>query len=160
MDADFVMIKYNHPNIGEHKVVGASTGKNYGYRKGGDQFLVHMNDINLQPHLFVRIQVENPTPAVQAPPPAIQEVSPLPGDLSTMFGGELANLTKMPEATPVPPMPTFQPADLEAPVALTEALEGEKAVALSNEAEHTETPPKSKPRARRKSPSKPKPPVE
>lgn len=63
-DSDLVMCKYTHSNIGEHRVFGAAmiNGRqmDYGYRKGGDQFLVHKHDIALAPHLFQPVIVETP----------------------------------------------------------------------------------------------------
>lgn len=51
-DESFVMVTYKHPNRGQHPVTGAITKTRYGYRAGGDQFLVHRDDIAAQPHLF------------------------------------------------------------------------------------------------------------
>ena len=52
-DENFKECLYSHPNRGDHPVVGGSTGIAYGYRSGGDVFLVHINDIAASPHLFV-----------------------------------------------------------------------------------------------------------
>jgi hypothetical protein len=67
-------VLYNHPNTGDHSVVGPATGINYGYRCGGDKFLVHKEDINLMPQLFMPVggsigSVQAPRPQVIAPPP-------------------------------------------------------------------------------------------
>ena len=51
-DEKFVLVKYLHPNRGNHHVIGSSTKTKYGYRAGGNVFLVHIDDINAQPHLF------------------------------------------------------------------------------------------------------------
>lgn len=71
-DANFVLARYLHPNIGEHTVVGTATGTKYGFRGGGDIFLVHREDVAAQPHLFAPVE-QKPTPvpvaARQAPPP-------------------------------------------------------------------------------------------
>lgn len=59
-DNNYVMIIYKHPNKGEHPVIGPATGTNYGYRAGGDQFLVRREDTERMPDLFVEIgNVEN-----------------------------------------------------------------------------------------------------
>jgi glycosyltransferase involved in cell wall biosynthesis len=52
-DNDYVMCIYNSANRGEHHVVGPSTGISYGYRAGGEKFLVHVNDNILMPMLFI-----------------------------------------------------------------------------------------------------------
>ena len=55
-DEDFVMAKYLSPNKGQHPVTGGVTKRKYGYRAGGDEFLVEKDDINGQPHLFQAIE--------------------------------------------------------------------------------------------------------
>jgi hypothetical protein len=52
-DSEYVMCIYNSANRGEHHVVGPSTGISYGYRAGGEKFLVHTNDNILMPMLFI-----------------------------------------------------------------------------------------------------------
>jgi len=54
-DEDFVKCQYASRNTGQHKVVGAVTGTQYGYRAGGDVFLVHQRDIAVQKELFIPI---------------------------------------------------------------------------------------------------------
>lgn len=51
-DSDYTKCKYMSRNMGQHKVIGASTRTVYGYRAGGDVFLVHKADIALQQDLF------------------------------------------------------------------------------------------------------------
>jgi glycosyltransferase involved in cell wall biosynthesis len=68
-DGDYVLSKYIHPNRGVHGVTGASTRTDYGYRAGGDVFLVHKNDIASQPHLFVPMEALVPPAAAPPPPP-------------------------------------------------------------------------------------------
>ena len=88
-DQDLIMVEYNHPNIGQHPVVGPSTKIKYGYRAGGDRFLVHKDDINSNPHTFkpvrqesggVVVEKEKPSPPPPPPPqpPAIAEQPELP----------------------------------------------------------------------------------
>lgn len=74
-DEAFVKVRYTHPNIGDHRVVGASTRIDYGYRSGGDIFLVHKDDIKLAPHLFLPIEVE---PGKVEPPKAEPVITPEP----------------------------------------------------------------------------------
>lgn len=71
-DSDMVMIVYTHPNRGRHRVIGTATRTDYGYRKGGEQFLVKQLDVRTQPHLFRPIeQIRNAAPTgVGTPPPA------------------------------------------------------------------------------------------
>jgi len=52
-DNEYLMIVYNHPNKGTHRVIGPASGKDYGYRAGGEKFLVHFTDVRLMPNLFV-----------------------------------------------------------------------------------------------------------
>lgn len=76
-DNDFVLIYYNHPNKGQHKVVGYVTRTNYGYRAGGDKFYVNRKDIAAQPNLFQFIEqtVNIPVEVKPVPPPeAVKEV--------------------------------------------------------------------------------------
>jgi GT2 family glycosyltransferase len=65
-DEDYVMVKYLHPNRGNHHVIGAETKTKYGYRSGGSQFLVNMKDIKAQPHLFEIIGSEAKVPEPEA----------------------------------------------------------------------------------------------
>lgn len=58
-DSDFVLAVYTHPNTGQHQVVGGATGTRYGYRSGGERFLVHVSDLAVQPNLFQRISPDN-----------------------------------------------------------------------------------------------------
>lgn len=71
-DTDMIMCEYMHSNRGQHRVVGNGGGQrtDYGYRKGGDRFLVHRKDIAAQPHLFRPIKVE---PRAVAAAPARQQ---------------------------------------------------------------------------------------
>ena len=68
-DNNFVMCVYTHPNMGEHNVFGATTRINYGYRSGGDTFLVHVSDIASAPHLFkpIKGEVAEPEPIKPVP---------------------------------------------------------------------------------------------
>lgn len=70
-DTDFLMAKYIHPNTGQHIVIGSMTHYKYGFRGGGEIFLVHRSDVDAQPHLFAVIEA-HPMPvlptAVLAPP--------------------------------------------------------------------------------------------
>jgi glycosyltransferase involved in cell wall biosynthesis len=71
-DAEYVLAKYIHPNIGQHPVIGAETHIRYGFRGGGEIFLVHKKDLTAQPHLFSVIDTA-PTPIEPSPvlaPPA------------------------------------------------------------------------------------------
>lgn len=81
-DDDFVLVKYLSPNRGNHPVVGHVTQQPYGYRKGGDQFLVHKTDVWLggDPNLQ-RIGPFEPIPreikvAVQTPAQKKKGVAP------------------------------------------------------------------------------------
>jgi glycosyltransferase involved in cell wall biosynthesis len=51
-DENIVVVRYKHPNTGQHPVVGAATKTFYGYRGGGEQFLVDRRDAEAQPQYF------------------------------------------------------------------------------------------------------------
>jgi hypothetical protein len=82
-DAEYVLAKYIHPNIGQHPVIGVETKIRYGFRGGGEIFLVHKKDLTAQPHLFSVIDTA-PTPIEPTP----VEVPPAP--------------TVLPDPVPVP----------------------------------------------------------
>jgi glycosyltransferase involved in cell wall biosynthesis len=77
-DADYSLAKYTHPNTGLHSVVGGHTGIKYGYRGGGEVFLVHRDDIQAQTHLFTIVD-EKPTVI----PPLVKEAAPEPVAIAT-----------------------------------------------------------------------------
>jgi glycosyltransferase involved in cell wall biosynthesis len=83
-DSEFVLCRYTHPNTGQHMVVGAETRVQYGYRGGGEIFLVHRKDIQAQPHLYLVLEQEArpvPQPPPEVPPPpalVIAEPEPAP----------------------------------------------------------------------------------
>lgn len=82
VDDKMVTIRYKHPNIGNHMVIGRATGTKYGYRGGGAVFDVHIDDIRAASNLFEII--ENPQvpdeilPQKQSPPPQLLESPPPP----------------------------------------------------------------------------------
>lgn len=121
-DEQFQLAVYNHPNRGQHTVVGQALFRDrvegvhmvrdrnnqgwyihYGFRGGGEKFLVHREDIQIAPHLFMEVETrpsapvvskaipEPPTPlsepegfeeeAEGAPPPAPQRI-----DLDSVIG--------------------------------------------------------------------------
>ena len=74
-DNDMVLVTYENPNRGQHRVVGAQTGINYGYRAGGGQerFYVHKNDIATHPAWFRPYQapiIQRVYQPAVTPPPA------------------------------------------------------------------------------------------
>lgn len=73
------MAKYLDPNRGQHGVKGPETGIFYGYRKGGDEFLVHEDDLK-HTNKFERITESGPAPPAtpQPPPPAPVLVTEVP----------------------------------------------------------------------------------
>lgn len=111
-DNDFVMILYTHPNTGSHWVVGASTHPapiegfdsaymgpgqykiKYGRHSGGrrERFLVHRQDIALQPHYFQQV-TDDVLPKVQPEPvteptqlPAARPIKPASGTQTKDLG--------------------------------------------------------------------------
>jgi glycosyltransferase involved in cell wall biosynthesis len=82
MDSDMILVVYENPNRGMHKVVGASTGINYGYREGGgvEKFYVHKDDIKSYPDFFIPFilpQVVIEQPKVVPPPPPVSLEEPI-----------------------------------------------------------------------------------
>jgi len=93
-DNDFVLIQYTHPNIGNHRVIGAHgfperfndinmvklQGNlwhiDYGYRGGGGSFLAHVNDIKLSPH-FSPVE-HRPTSGLASVKVPVRERAPTP----------------------------------------------------------------------------------
>jgi hypothetical protein len=75
-DSDYVMIRYEHPNVGQHRVIGPASGMGYGYRSGGERFLVRRDDAAMSP-LFVeeemRVEIEQETTSMPAPPSDLPE---------------------------------------------------------------------------------------
>lgn len=53
-----VLVRENSNNLGRHAVVGARTRINYGSKKHGDVFEMHIEDANAQPGLYVRVVEE------------------------------------------------------------------------------------------------------
>ena len=100
-DSQTVLVKYMWGNIGNHRVTGAATGANYGYRRGGDVFLILREDQAAQPHIFSPVQksVNEPkvniqTQETKAPVPLISEVfkpDAVPGITSTIAKEMAAN---------------------------------------------------------------------
>lgn len=78
-DQDMILVTYRSPNMGQHKVVGQATKIHYGYRGGGEQFLVHRRDVEVSPHLYEPVatrEVVEDIPLVrkETPPPvAVKE---------------------------------------------------------------------------------------
>lgn len=82
-DSNMIRIQYMHQNKGSHPVIGAVTRTHYGYRRGGDIFLMHRSDIEAQPHLFVeqedmvlnapKVERTTPPPTPVKQPPKVEE---------------------------------------------------------------------------------------
>lgn len=68
-DQDYVLVYYDHPNKGQHKVVGYVTRTNYGYRAGGDRFYVNRKDISAQPNIFKIVEEKITPPEIKPVPP-------------------------------------------------------------------------------------------
>lgn len=69
-DDNMVLCRYLHPNRGQHTVVGGVTKTQYGFRAGGDVFLVHKADADPNPHLFEQLETKEAPAAAKPPPPA------------------------------------------------------------------------------------------
>jgi len=73
-DNDFILVEYTHPNRGQHRVIGAITKNAYGFRGGGERFLVHKDDVAAHPQYFRPVQevmtkVPLPSHIQETPPP-------------------------------------------------------------------------------------------
>lgn len=69
-DQELILVRYNSANIAPHPIYGAVTGTFYGYRAGGDIFLVHKSDVASFPDLFIAVEQAAPAPRPEpAPPP-------------------------------------------------------------------------------------------
>ncbi len=73
-DEDVVMVVYTSRNRGNHRVIGADSRKDYGYRVGGERFLVFKDDMRAQPHLFMEVRLQQDAmqhqdASVKPPPP-------------------------------------------------------------------------------------------
>jgi len=111
LDKNFVLCVYTHPNIGQHKVVGAVTKTVYGYRGGGSRFYVDRRDVAAQPNLYHIIEevVEVPEAKVAAVPDSpvsINSTIPIDTDeakepVSTnIIEHEINDLQSVPGVTP------------------------------------------------------------
>lgn len=80
-DNDFELVKYTHPNRGQHPVYGTATRNFYGHRGGGSVFLVHRSDIAAAPNLFQIVNKVPAAPATPVPPPpppeALSNIKPV-----------------------------------------------------------------------------------
>lgn len=134
-DDSFVRILYAHPNQGQHSVIGYAAftaplpgvnmlhrgGEyfiNYGYRQGGEIFLVHRADVVLSPDLFqILPAVAKDQPLPVAPPAPEPVIAPSP-----------AVPASLPAPEPVAPAaleaePPAAPAEVLAPVDETQLRE-------------------------------------
>jgi glycosyltransferase involved in cell wall biosynthesis len=73
-DDNMVRIEYMSQNRGGHGVYGTVTRTFYGYRKGGDTFLMHRADVEAQPQLYREVDQH----IVQAPPVVVPAPVPTP----------------------------------------------------------------------------------
>lgn len=86
-DEEFKLCIYNHPNRGQHTVIGQAVFSrrvegvhmisdrqggyriHYGFRGGGERFLIHVEDIKIAPHLFQPVERRPEPPRVEKPAP-------------------------------------------------------------------------------------------
>lgn len=68
-DDNFVLVHYEHPNLGQHRVVGTATRIDYGYRGGGETFYVDRRDIAGQPSIFRPVPDKPPLESTPIAPP-------------------------------------------------------------------------------------------
>ena len=75
-DENMVLCRYLHPNRGQHTVVGGVTKTKYGFRAGGDTFLVRREDADANPHLFAQIESKEIPAAAKPPLPSAPPAAP------------------------------------------------------------------------------------
>lgn len=92
-DDDLVLCIYTSRNVGQHRVIGGATGKDYGYRGGGERFLVLKADIALESKKFQPVEVPV-APGVTMPEEDVVTETPPP----TPIAAEVS-------ASPLPPAP-------------------------------------------------------
>lgn len=89
-DEDMVLIRYDHPNRGQHGVRGPATGQFYGYHGGGDKFYVYKEDVEKNRALFVPIEQPSAAPKREKeetpPPKPIKEETPDTGHVTSKTG--------------------------------------------------------------------------
>lgn len=88
-DSDFVLILYRSLNKGQHRVIGPSSRRDYGYRSGGDRFLVDRKDVATNPGLFevlstapeqqARTEVPAAPEPIRSSPPPVYDLTDLHG---------------------------------------------------------------------------------
>lgn len=106
MDSDLIRAKYTKPGSEAGRTIGAVSGLDYGYRAGGEEFLVHKQDVfdqrgNLMaPAQFTPVLVQSQGPKVERaapPPPPVLRLGTAPN------GNVMANLAsdELPAPSPV-----------------------------------------------------------
>ncbi len=111
-DEDFVLCLYDHPNLGSHQVTGAATRTNYGYRGGGERFLVHQADISAQPNIFRPIVVEASVP-VRAPTPPPPPAPPAPVKQAVVQYGDVTAVLETEDDVDIEESLEVETADVE-----------------------------------------------
>jgi glycosyltransferase involved in cell wall biosynthesis/predicted flap endonuclease-1-like 5' DNA nuclease len=112
-DDAFVMARYLSANKGEHGVVGVAQFPNripgikmiprnvqgqtvfiidYGYRSGGDRFLVHRRDLRLSPTQFAADQEETAKVVLPHAAPPVQAAPVAPQPLRELLGQQIENV--------------------------------------------------------------------
>jgi glycosyltransferase involved in cell wall biosynthesis len=132
-DDEFVLCVYEHPNRGRHQVTGGAMfdhrfegfnmiprsptawSINYGYRAKGDRFLVHREDMNAQPHLYVPVQERR---AVAMPQPQRVPLEP-PKPMPT---GVPVGPAIMPDDTPAEQALGFDSGEQDEPSAIADQI--------------------------------------
>jgi len=94
-DQDYLLTRYTHPNRGQHIVLGLATGTRYGFRGGGEVFLVHRKDIEVQPHLFEVVPQEVRAVAPVVPQPEPPPPPDVPANVPTAFEVEAGHPVKV-----------------------------------------------------------------
>lgn len=87
-DPEFIRVRYESPMRGSHSVIGNATKIKYGQRSGGEIFLVHKKDIEVNPELYTPMEgsldipfpepkkIAPPAPVVEPTMPKVQETKP------------------------------------------------------------------------------------
>lgn len=57
---ELIEVRLNDGKLGDHGITGHATRRDYGYRRHGEEFLMHRQDVNMQPHIFILISSNPP----------------------------------------------------------------------------------------------------
>lgn len=92
-DDNVKLVILDDGHTGQHRIVGAHTKREYGYRASGEKFYIDERDYNIQKHIFKtiedKVEVEKETPKPPPPPEPKEEKEEVAGGvLDDIMGGK------------------------------------------------------------------------